>query len=610
MTGGQHPYWATHLKTIVVAVILFPACLVLSRAAPSRPTIEWQHVHPYPSGSWFQAIAWGDPGFVAVGLNGEILFSEDTRTWEEGEFAAERPNWLSGVCYSEGKYLAVGSRYVFSSTNGHDWKTCYTDTNTSFRACAGGEGKLVVAGLGKLLISTNGEVWQERVAPSSFSDIVYGNGLWVAVDDGYKTYTSTDLQNWTSNYVGDSWLGPFISRISFGNGQFVASGSSRMSNGAVLYSTNAVNWESAPLNTVDIGGEAKDSLYSNGQFLSLHSGGLLISSNGVTWNKFILENQRNLTGIACSPTGSFVVVGSSGTMLTSTNARDWRLISSPGREEIQSLAYGKGRFVAVGGSPHYVGGGAGSATALTSTDGITWRATLTNLIDQLSGVAYGNQLWVACGDDGQIFVSPDAIRWVNHSLPPTTHDLNNLVYGNGRFVAFSRFRDLVYYSVNGMRWRSQTVPRASQVNKVKFLNNTFFGLGENGLVLSSRDGVNWKSSYVPNSPRLYTIAFGPNGYVVGGESVIATSRNGKTWNIHSSPYLFYDIQYSNGWFWAVAGGNGFLISRNGLDWQPLDDPLAGHELWVMAAGGDTIVVGGYLDLFRGSGFQFSPMRNR
>lgn len=235
---------------------------------------------------------------------------------------------------------------------------------------------------------------------------------------------------------------------------------------------------------------------------------------------------------------------------------------------------------------------------LTSTNGYDWQASLTNLEDQLSAVAYGNGLWVVTGDNGGIFTSSDALNWTNNSLPPTSHDLRNLVYGNGHFIAFADSRDLIYYSTNGVDWETNEAPMASQVASAGFVNGRFMAVGNNGAILFSDDGLDWSVMNTSTNILLNALAFGKGRYVVGG-STLGFSMGGTNWTFQPAPMSVHNIQFMDDWFVAVGGNYGMLVSRDGVRWESADDPaLNSDALNALAYGNGVVVAGGYLSLYR------------
>jgi hypothetical protein len=244
---------------------------------------------------------------------------------------------------------------------------------------------------------------------------------WVAVTIG-TILASVDLANWTVVSPNSQFpvLGPIVQSVTYGNGRFIATGTwdfdQPASGGSViLYSDDAVHWEFASLSGLDAFGEIPASTFANGQFAAVQQHAILRSSDGVLWERFPdIPAQYALRGVAGAETGQFVTVGDRGEIMTSDDARTW-ITRGESPKEIHSVVFANGRFVAVGGSPYYIGGPVGSAAVLTSTNGYQWQSSLTNLTSQLSNVAYGRvahgrKRWVVTGDDGQVFVSTDAIH--------------------------------------------------------------------------------------------------------------------------------------------------------------------------------------------------------
>lgn len=605
---GRVPFLRIVLRTLLLFML---ANVILPPVHAESPQMQWEHVHPYPSGHWLSSVAWGPPGYVVVGWDREVLFSGDGQIWDRITLTnVPKGLWVTDkVCYYDGKYVMIGNPgSILWSNDGRNWNIADSETNARHRACAGGDGKYLIAGENHtLLVSTNAQDWETRGVPADFIDLVHGSNVWVALTGGANIYTSSDLENWTNTNVSP-FGGPVLNSLCFGQGRFIAGGAWNfdqpngvVSGTVILSSTNGVVWDFVPL--LDAFGEIRDSVFANDQFVAVQAGSFLRSTNGETWEKITgFDAGGVLKGITGSSSGQFLAVGANGAMLASDDEQVWHLISSNPREYIQSVAYADGRFVAVGGSPYYIGGPVGSAAVLTSTNGYTWQASLTDLENQLSAVAYGNGLWVVCGDDGGIFTSTDGVNWTNHSLPPTSHDLHELVYGNGRFVAFG-FSDLMYHSTNGVDWVSADTPLVSQVASARFINGRFIGVGGNddGFIFSSADGVTWEQTTLAGTGWLEGVAYGKGRYVAIGRDVSAVSFDGTNWTVQPVPIPGYDIQFADGWFIAVGPAYGMLVSRDGIQWEMVDYPVLNeHALNTLAYGGGAVVVGGGISLYRGT----------
>lgn len=590
-------------------LILFTEIHPLPTQAQS-PEVHWEHAYPFPTGSWLNAVVWGSKGFVAAGNNGELLFSEDGQLWQRECNSGTKNAWISAMCYYGGRYLAVGSQnLVLVSSNGQDWVAVEPGTNMLLRACAGGDGKYVAVGFNQtLLVSTNALNWQQRATPADFTDIVYGNDTWLALTGGSDVYISSDLKNWTNTTIGD-FGPPQLTSVCFAQGRFVAGGATQRDeadgvcyNTVIMSSSNGLDWVSASLNGLDAFGETKDFVFADGQFVALQRDYFLRSTNGVEWEKIEAPNTcGTMAGLAGSGSGSFVAVGSQGAILTSSNAQAWQVISAGTKDEIHSITYANGQFIAAAGSPHYIGGPAGSAALLTSTNGYSWQVSLTNLENQLFGVAYGKGLWVVCGDAGGIYTSTNTVDWVDHSLPPTSYELHDMVYGNGRFVAFAASRDLIFHSTNGVDWVSADTPLISQVSKARFVNGHFIGVGgvNDGFIFTSSDGLAWNKRSLVGSGWLEGVTYGKGRYVAVGRDVSAVSFDATNWIVNPVPIVVNDLEYVKGWFVGV-GPEEMIVSRDGLQWAKVDDPAVNDSLNALTYGGGILVAGGGVSLYRGT----------
>jgi hypothetical protein len=321
-------------------VVIAPFSFLASVACCSAGPLDTWHVRRLPqTTNVLNAVTYGGGLFVAVGNSGdkgEILTSPDGMVWTSQASGATTP--LADVVWGNGRFVAVGGA---SST------------------------PVVVT-------STDGIVWTPGLVTPSFTrlgTVTFGNGLFVAFG-GSTSFTSSDGMNWTR-------ASEFLSRwcpygIGYGQGAFVSVGwcIGGIYN-AIRYSTNGTNWTEAQGSTV---GEEQ------GYF-------------AVTW-----------------AAGQFVAVGFRKTA-TSTNGREWiqRQDSSGSSFTLWDVAYGDEVFVAVGCTS--LGGEYCDATApariQTSSEGREWRVRDTGWTNALWGVAYGNGRFVAVGTGGAILQSDD-----------------------------------------------------------------------------------------------------------------------------------------------------------------------------------------------------------
>src|SRR5205085_1396316 len=129
-------------------------------------------------------------------------------------------------------------------------------------------------------------------------------------------------------------------------------------------------------------------------------------------------------GNILSQSNKLFAAGANGVISISSDGVTWTNVSGLSTQQVWSVTYGNGLFVAVG--PH--------GALRTSTDGISWTAqTVPASTYDWYGVAYGSNRFVAAGSGGIIMNSPNGSNWVVQS-PGGPSGFANVAYGGGRFV--------------------------------------------------------------------------------------------------------------------------------------------------------------------------------
>ncbi len=159
---------------------------------------------------------------MAVGDSGAILVSRDGARWSS--FTIPGKNQLSGIPSGIGRFVVVGERVLFSSTDGTSWTTNALSLPGT-PSITLGDGKFVIIGQDdKVGVSTDGVTWKtqstavrtrfpfgtnipmEPVTASvlhSVWAITYGGGQFVAVGDRGLVATSPDGIKWVGHFGRD-----------------------------------------------------------------------------------------------------------------------------------------------------------------------------------------------------------------------------------------------------------------------------------------------------------------------------------------------------------------------------------------------------------------------
>ena len=302
--------------------------------------------------------------------------------------------------------------------------------------------------------------------------------------------------------------------------------------------------------------------------------------------------------------GRYVAVGTKGAIFSSSDGLTWSRKDSGTTRNLWSVTYGKNQFVAVG----------DGGVIRTSTNGETWNGSNYRYNAFLRSLIYVAGKFVAVGGGGVIVTSADGAEWAVPRSPQSGQmHLRSVVEGGGKILAVGHGETIITSSDLGINWTRTNQKMAAKNGKdilwdAIHVAGQFIAVGENGVVLTSTNGTAWTKSTPgpvsqnPESPdfgkkiRLYGIAHnGSSGaggkYVVtGNEGTVITSSNGTSLTTISDirPYL-RDVTYAAGKF--VAVGSRILYSADGSRWIERAPVGIKGLLAVIHAGGRFVAVG-------------------
>ena len=276
---------------------------------------------------------------------------------------------------------------------------------------------------------------------------------------------------------------------------------------------------------------------------------MTIAPGAVTWTSRTppTNNVRSVT----YGNGIYVVVGSSGTVVTSTDGITWTQQTAAESDTWQSVTYGNGLFVAVASD--------GTNRVMTSPDGVAWTSRSAAEANQWQSVAYGNGLFVAVSLDGtnRLMTSPDGVTWTAKSVNANTWKY--ITYGNNLFVAVSsNGTNRVMTSSDGITWTPRNAAAANQWFSVTYGNNLYVAVSYDGTnrVMTSPDGITWTSKSASEANQWTAVTYGNGLYVAvanSGTNRIMTSPDGTTWTARLAAE-------ANNWNSIAYGGNGLYVA--------------------------------------------------
>jgi hypothetical protein len=289
--------------------------------------------------------------------------------------------------------------------------------------------------------------------------------------------------------------------VAWGNGRFVAVGSTGVDETEVFLSEEGETWE-----RVSLGKPARPLSASGADVGALH---------GVAWNglRFVAVGERIVTspdGASWNVTaafsscvfsrvvahyGMFVAVGgnpSGGCIATSPDGISWTERTAEIEHNtavLTDVIRAESTFVAIGGA--YQGRFGILSVLLFSSDGVHWTRH-TGPADFLVDAAWNGALFVVVGGltrQGVIFTSPDAKEWTENS-GAVKNPLRAVVWSGSQFVAVGAEGEVVT-SPNGVNWTERRTNVPQDLLGVVWNGSLFVTVGE-GVILTSVDGVRWQ----------------------------------------------------------------------------------------------------------------------
>lgn len=200
---------------------------------------------------------------------------------------------------------------------------------------------------------------------------------------------------------------------------------------------------------------------------------------------------------------------------------------------LKSVAYGNGKFVAVGETRNFT---SNAANKIYSSDGINWNksAGTTSTYDTYYSIVYGNgKFLTSTYSDGNIIVSSDGYSW-NLVHEYLVSGENPKVFADTKFVIPTKGE--TFMSTDGYSWGKNSNNLAFYPNGVCYGNGRFVAVGDGGNIAYSTDGVNWtnikmKNGIFQDATTLNNVCYGNGKYIVVGDDGNARySTDGANWS--------------------------------------------------------------------------------
>ena len=474
----------------------------------------WVTKEVTPVGS-IQNIVFSNGKFwVFSSTGGSVASSTDGINWTASNYV--NSSTMYSLAYSSGTYVSVGTggRISTSTDEGINWtgRSGFGITATLTSVAANGSTVVAASATSSttpLYVSTNsGTTWvacTALAAAAGISDVIFVAGTinkFIAVGTGGKIFSSSNGLAWTS--VVSPTTGLFngiiqtsspLNLVAFGNG------TSSPNTGRVCYSSNGgVSW-TAVTNAATGLAYYKKMVYTGSKhvaFTDVFNSMILITSSVTTWPasmanaapRYTLYTAHGINSVCKNPSGVIVTVGYLGCIARSNdNGATWTYPALPSTTELLSVATSGTTFVAVGLAGNVLYSTDSGVTFTKATGGVLPANTET-----INDVTYGNGKFVMVTNTS-IYTSSDGQTWAKNSLVPAGN-LSTVYYSEtieGSKVYIAGGVNSIYTSTDGAVTWTNTKPTAYGVNmkSIAYGSGYFVGVTTSTFFMYSKDGINW-----------------------------------------------------------------------------------------------------------------------
>ena len=538
--------------------------------------------------SYLRSVAMMGERIIVSGENGCILWSDDGVAFQPAQLSPSTLNWFEGVTASKQRAVAVGDNgSIYTSTNGVDWtQTIVYRMSEWLRGVAFGGNTFVAVGEnGKILRSTTGTSWSSITSGTSahLNRVRYlgsgASGKFIAVgDNGVALSSTTGTAPWTSlnsgttNNLFDVAVND-TGTLLIGDQQvrFLAKGSTTWTNHVTALQTNA------PPAWVYLSayGEASSWLVAGRTGLLLE--GTFASGNTYAWQPAPDSPHAWLWDITVQ-NGLYVAVGDLANIQTSLDGILWT-------REVVPVPHTNTVLLGVGGSTNLLLAVGNAGNVLLSRSEMI-EMTVTNIVDDalvvtqeivdsfgvvwtklppfttntLQGVALSTNLFVVSGEAGKIFTSLNGSNWLARPTP-TANFLSSVAIGATACVAVGANGTLLRADANGATWTTVSLGTDYWLYRVRWIDNQFIVVGQNGLIYTSPDAMTWTLRASGTTSWLTDItSVDGTWFVTGYQGTLLSSTNRATWSAVPSPTIksLYAATTQNGQL-VVAGIEGVIL---------------------------------------------------
>ena len=314
-----------------------------------------------------------------------------------------------------------------------------------------------------------------------------------------------------------------------------------------------------------------------------NDGALAVGDRWVLRNPMVTNEALKSVG---SLAGTFIAVGTHGTILKSSDATTWTRVNLAAATDLNAVASNGTILVAVG----------KEGRVLTTADGTNWVIRSVGGSLELTQVSWTGARFVAVGADGITYTSSNGEVW-NYANSGVLGDLFGVSSATGQIVAVGEGGVIVLSTNNGVSWTAQTSPTATTLRSVAHNGvDTYVAVGDAGVVATSTNGTDWTAGTAGISTALRSVRWDGTAFVASGlGGTVLTSPSGATgtWTVRSTGVSddLSDAAKLGSVYVAVGSAGTITNSTDAAAWTKVSSGDTNHLRGVAASGSQLIAVG-------------------
>ena len=279
-------------------------------------------------------------------------------------------------------------------------------------------------------------------------------------------------------------------------------------------------------------------------------------------SQFLISCGGNYSGneeaiIRSATSYRFVSGGNNGKIHYSYDAINFETTSTSQPQNIEGIAYGIKKFIAID----------GGGNVFSSINGSSWNKILKEN-DGLNDIIYKNDSFFIIGNSGIIMSSKNGLNWSKATSLDNTLIFKGITYGFGSYFAVSTNK--LFSSSDGINWSQKIIGVSGNFNNIYANTEIIVIVGNSGFIATSFDGSTFTTRTSGTIKNLNKIIFSKGVFVVIGDTgIILSSSDGLNYDttVNGDSDTLNDIIYVKNKFIAVGNSGKIMFSYDGLKWD-------------------------------------------